>query len=102
MSTDDQLDSHLAYIQSVRWKFASTYAEKAPHWYTISDWEPDKRVQFERLAKYIQAHGYIRMYSSHPFTCLDLDGYYYWTMGEPISETELINRAPLQGAREYK
>ena len=102
MTTEDELGSHLAYIRTVKWKFASTYADKSPHWYTVSDWEPDKRLQFESLATYIREHGYIRMYFGHPFTCTDLGEFYYWTMGDPIKETEIINRALIAGAKEYK
>jgi hypothetical protein len=31
------------------------------------------------------------------FTYLDFDGWTYWTMGEPVEETTLINRARLPG-----
>ena len=102
MRQPDELNVCRGYIRSVRWKFASTYADKAPHWYTVSDWDKAKRVQFERLALYIREHGYIRMYYSHPFICLNLDDHYYWTMGEAIEKTELINRALIAGAKEYK
>ena len=101
-NADKELARHRVYIANVHWKFAETYAKTSPHWYTVSDWNPDKRESFEAFAVYIREHGYIQMYYSTPFTCLDLDDYYYWTMGAPIDQTVVINRAPIADKKEYR
>jgi hypothetical protein len=102
MPADSELAQHEDYVESIKWKFATTYAEKSPHWYTVSDWNPDKRDQFEQLVSYIRKYGYNRPYFGHPFICLDIGDNYYWAMGDPTAETDLINRAVISGAPAYK
>ena len=44
----------------------------------------------------IRTYGYIRRYKGYDYTSYDIDGWYYWTMGAPVEETILINRAQIE------
>ncbi len=89
------MDKLHKYIESVEWRFAKTYADKSPHWYTVKKWNPDKEAAFEELVKFIRENGYEIMYFSTPFTVCHIGDYYYWTMDELVQDTDLINRALL-------
>ncbi|MBV9100100.1 MAG: hypothetical protein JOZ46_01330 [Candidatus Dormibacteraeota bacterium] len=101
MEFDD--DRARLYIGSVRWQFATTMPQW-PHEYTVRHWRTDLVPQFEAFAEYIRSAGVIKPWprdAARPryhHTYLALDGWEYWTMGEPIAETVVINRALLDAA----
>ena len=92
------ITSARAYIAKVRWQFAKTMPQW-PHWYTVREWNPDLESEFEAFATLIRETGVVKPWprtSAHPkyhHTYLTIDGFEYWTMGAPISETTVINRA---------
>jgi hypothetical protein len=45
---------------------------------------------------HIRQAGYKADYRGTTYTYLDIDGWQYWTMGAPLSQTILINRAKLK------
>ena len=65
-----------------------------PHEYTLRNKAPDP-VRFERVVAHIRSVGYVIPWGKYNNTYLDFDGWRYWTMGAPIEETTLINRAKL-------
>lgn len=74
-----------------KWTQAKT-AVKNPHQYTLKkDWKDP--VLFEFAVLYIRAYGYNISFWGKPYVCFDLNGMRYWTMGFPVEETILINRA---------
>jgi hypothetical protein len=80
-------------LLSSKYKFAKTMP-KNPHEYTlIHDWV-DVRA-FRSVVEYIRQHGYKKTFYGREYTYLDIQGKTYWTMGSPITETILINRAEL-------
>lgn len=81
-----------AWVDSVRWQFARTYAKKAPHEYTISAWRPELEARFKQCVVFIRKHGQVDRYHGRPFTVYYLNGWKYWTMGSPLEATALINR----------
>jgi hypothetical protein len=81
------------YISSVRWIFAKTYAETAPHEYTLRKEKPDLDGDFVRFAQLIRSEGYDDQFWNQTHRYLDIDGHQYWTMGDAIENTILINRA---------
>jgi hypothetical protein len=100
-----------AYIAAVRWQFASTMPD-IPHWYTIRKWRPELDGAFVAFVRHIRSAG-IRMDWPDPPAkplyhnqYLLLDGWKYWTMGDPhpgvvppieIPETTTgINRARIE------
>jgi len=88
------------YIAAVRWQLAKTMPQW-PHEYTVRDWRPDLATAFEAFARLIRETGEVKPWprdSANPryhHTYLTLDEWEYWTMGEPITNTTVINRARL-------
>ena len=100
-----------AYIAAVRWQFASTMP-RIPHWYTVRKWRPELDDAFVAFVRYIQFAG-VRMDWPDPPAkplyrnqYLLLDGWKYWTMGDPHpgvvppietpETTTLVNRARIE------
>jgi hypothetical protein len=94
LTTDDAR----GYIARVRWQFAKTMPQW-PHEYTVREWRPDLEPAFLEFAVLIRAEGVVKPWprdAVHPryhHTYLELDGWEYWTMGSPLPETTVINRA---------
>lgn len=84
------------YIENVRWQFAKTYANTWPHEYTVRGWRPDIDSEFAWAAQYIRDHGTPEPFFKKIHVYLSLDGWKYWTMGNPIDETTIINRAAIK------
>ena len=89
-----------AYIGEVRWQFAKTMPQW-PHEYTVRDWRVDLDDTFLDFVELIRAEGAVKPWPAdsptprYHHTYLAIDGWDYWTMGEPVEETEVINRARL-------
>jgi hypothetical protein len=85
------------FVNKYQWTFAKTYAQKAPHEYLVLDRIKDEwdRDMFVGVAQFINDAGFTAYYYSRQGRYYILDDYYYWTMDEVISETDLINRAKL-------
>ncbi len=92
LSRKEQERLFQTWVDSVRWQFAKTYAKKAPHEYTITEWKPELDATFKQFVLFIRQNGQIDLYHGHPFTVLYMNGWKYWTMGSPVEETTLINR----------
>lgn len=86
--TDDDIRG---FIDKSEWTFAKTMPQ-IPHWYTLRQ-KARRDEDFAAFVQEIRFRGTVRQFGSKSFTYLDLDGWTYWTMGEPIEETLLINRA---------
>ena len=87
-------------LVSHRWQFAKTVPE-SPHWYTLrQEWDDD--FLFEQVVRYIRANGYADTYAGHQYVKWNHGGFQYWTMGAPVSETILINRARITRTVEDK
>lgn len=67
-----------------------------PHEYTLRKRAPD-RSRFEWFVLFTREHGYERLFQGRRYRYFDLDGWSYWTMGAPLSQTILINRAQVAG-----
>ena len=77
------------FIDSTPWTFAKTMPEW-PHEYIVR-----KRVDedlFVRLVLHIRAHGYEGKFYRKSITYYNDRGMVYWTMGEPLEDTIIINR----------
>ena len=88
---------HDKYVKSILencdWKFAKTMASYNPHSYTLKKtW--DNPVLFENVVFYIQHFGVSELFKYKHYTQLYLGEFKYWTMGEPVKQTILINRKP--------
>ena len=81
-------------IESHRWKVASSMPT-IPHEYTLKEWWEDK-VAFEWFVMTIRNSGYQARFWRKVFIYLHVGPYKYWTMGAPLEETILVNRAIIQ------
>jgi hypothetical protein len=93
-------DDARAYIAEVRWQFAKTMPQW-PHEYTVRKWRPDLERDFLEFVVLIRRDGIVKPWPRdaatprYRLTYLELDGWEYWSMGAPVPETTVINRALL-------
>jgi hypothetical protein len=91
-------DEARRYIASVRWQFASTMPQW-PHEYTVRSWGGDLGEEFLAFVALIREQGEVKPWPRdavrprYHHTYLEIVGWEYWTMGAPIAETTVINRA---------
>ena len=90
----------LAFVESVTWTFAKTYAATWPHEYIVRD-RVDHEL-FVKLVEHIRANGYEGSFYRRRITYFDHDGRVYWTMGAPIDETTIVNRCRKEQTYEYR
>ncbi len=88
------LEEAQAFVESHKWKYATTYAKTAPHEYLVKKWlKEDERLQFERLVQTINEHSVLGYFHGHPNNYLILGDHYYWYMDYPDNlAVDLINR----------
>jgi len=78
------------FVEASRWRFARTMP-RHPHEYTVLG--KGAADGFYDAVRYIRRHGGTVMFFGRPYICYDLGGWRYWSMGAPVEETILINRA---------
>jgi hypothetical protein len=77
-------------LKSAEFRYAKTMPQ-FPHHYTLrKTWN---NQAFDETVKAIRELGVTRMFGNRQYIYYDFDGYTYWTMGSPIDQTILINRA---------
>lgn len=77
-------------LESKIYRYAKTMPQ-CPHEYTLKkDWD---KSQFEEVVKFIRKNGKIEKYYKKDIIYLYTGNFKYWTMGNPIEQTILINRA---------
>lgn len=84
-------------LLTARWVFAKTMAHNPHEWTQRKDWKAP--VSFDDAVIYIREHGYQMTFGRRAYTCLDVGPHRYWTMGSPLSDTWIINRAIGSGRR---
>jgi hypothetical protein len=90
MSDGSRLPVHLRdFVDTEQWTFAKTMPEW-PHEYIVRD-RVDEQL-FEELVHHIRRHGREHRFYRRMLVYFEEDGLLYWTMGEPIEETAIINR----------
>lgn len=87
------------FINKEKWTFAKTMP-KWPHEYIVRE-RVDENL-FVKLVKHIRANGYQGNFYQKKITYYEEDGFVYWTMGAPISETIIINRCKKETSYEYR
>jgi len=99
--TSKKLPSNLRlFVDNQTWVFAKTYAKKWPHEYIVRD-NVDETL-FVKLVEHIRANGYVGKFYKMDITYFDEDGMVYWTMGDPIETTTIINRCTKEQSYEYR
>jgi hypothetical protein len=92
------LNAARSYIANVRWQFATTMPQW-PHEYTVRDWALGRDRAFVGLVELIHSKGEVKPWPKHSespryhHAYLVIDDWQYWTMGSPVQETTVINRA---------
>jgi hypothetical protein len=87
-------DEFMEFIKNRRWQYAKTMP-KFPHEYTVREWLPHDQNEFEEAAIFIRKQGKSEKFFSKTHIYYYIDGWKYWTMGYPIPETTVINRAKI-------
>lgn len=91
----------LAFIGAQRWTFARTMPQW-PHEYIVRG-KGNTSEEFSAFVRFIRGaavpRGWGRKTYHHWY---GPDGYHYWTMGWPVSETTVINRALSAGDTSYE
>ncbi len=79
------------FIQKAGWQYAKTMPH-SPHFYVVRT--PENEEDFATFAEFIQQQGFPARFGEggQEYTYLEDDGYLYWTMGNPVPETTIINR----------
>ena len=92
--------THSAFTQFIlrnTWIFAKTYAAFCPHEYVVKErLQAEEQAVFEQIVTFIREQGFIASYGRlGPNRYYTVEDYYYWTMGDPVEETNILNRAKL-------
>lgn len=86
-------------LEKNKFVFAKTLPE-IPHFYTLKvSWE--KEEEFYQAVEGIRHFGRAERFKGRKFIYFYANGYKYWTMGAPVDETYLINRAKAEYHGEY-
>lgn len=84
------------FIDESTWTFAKTYAKKSPHEYAVkAKLPPHLSAQWDSHVSFIRKYGVKKRYARTDYTHFDIDGRSYWTMGEPVEITAIMNRHDL-------
>jgi len=78
------------FVSSRRWQEGKA---DPSHEYTIRNWLPDGVEDFEHAVEVVRELGEPAMFESRTYIYLLVNGMKYWTMGEPVRETTVLNRA---------
>jgi hypothetical protein len=87
------------FIDSSQWTFAKTMPEW-PHEYIVRG-RVDENL-FVQLVRHVRANGYEGKFYQKNITYFDAAGMVYWTMGEPLEETIIVNRCRKEDSYEYR
>lgn len=79
-------------IARCEWTFAKTMPF-APHEYIVKDRCPLTKEEFEYFVEMQRQYGVKERWGRYNNPYLYIDDYKYWTMGAPLEETTVINRA---------
>jgi len=85
----------LDFIAAVRWKTAKSYSNTTPHEYTIREWRPESEEDFEQMVLTIREYGHQENFYSKIYIYIYVGTFKYWTMGDLLENTIVINRAPI-------
>ena len=115
----DVMDDFRIYISSFTWTKAKTFEDFSPHQYILNFpcWKmkahgkcpgemyancelcKQKREEFEKWALFIRKYGERCKMLKTTYTVLCVDDKHYWTMGDPMNTTWVLNRALINEPR---
>lgn len=92
----------LEKARTLKWTFARTYADTAPHEYVVAGRTKGLEAEeYVRAAKAIHTFGQPGKFYDYTNIYLEDDEYRYWTMDEDVEVTDLINRCPVADREKY-
>jgi hypothetical protein len=102
--SDDDWAWAREFVAQRSWREAATYRETAPHEYVVRKWEASDQgnEDFSRFITLIRRFGCADFYYRVRHIYWTVDGFKYWTMGWPVEETTVINRASLDAPEPWK
>ena len=89
----------IAFIEKEGWTFAKTMPQW-PHEYLVRN-DVDEQ-SFISLVEHIRAHGAPGSFYKRELTFYHFEGWVYWTMGNPVEETTIINRCLKENTYEHR
>jgi hypothetical protein len=92
MITDKEWDKLQEMIARCKWTFAKTMPW-CPHEYIVRGKCPLSEEEFQYFIEMQRNYGKVERWGKYITPYLYIDGYKYWTMGAPVEETIVINRA---------
>ena len=92
------------FVSRRPWREAVTYRDTAPHEYVVRTWESDKQgnLDFNRFVVLVRRFGFADYFYRVRHIYWALDEFAYWTMGWPVEETTVINRARVDAPQPWK
>ena len=100
MTRPHSVDAVEKFIAEVKWRFAKTMPQW-PHWYVMEDWNPGREAEFGELVRRIFEEGRDEQWGTGKWErtvrYYYAGNYKYWVMDPTIEETDLINRARIDG-----
>ena len=92
MNNELNYDKLRSMIACCEWTFAKSMPF-APHEYIVKDRCPLTKDEFEYFVNMQREHGVKERWGKYNNPNLYIDDYKYWTMGAPLEDTTVINRA---------
>lgn len=92
MNNEANYDKLRSMIARCEWTFAKTMPF-APHEYIVKDKCPLTTEEFEYFVNMQREYGVKERWGKYNNPYLYIDDYKYWTMGAPLEDTTVINRA---------
>lgn len=92
MNNELNYDKLRSMIACCEWTFAKSMPF-APHEYIVKDKCPLTMEEFEYFVNMQREHGVKERWGKYNNPYLYIDDYKYWTMGAPLEDTTVINRA---------
>ena len=87
------LEEMQAFVRRHEWTFAKTMPQ-IPHEYLL-EWNADNPDEYFRFMMTVRRLGYDDYFFKTKNRYADVDGYKYWTMGEYLNTSWVLNRAKL-------
>jgi hypothetical protein len=80
------------WIAGRHWQQARSRSN--PHSYTLRRWSHEE--SFELIVLHIREHGYEAVFAGDVYTQYDCGDHFYWTMGNSLPTTVVLNRKRLR------
>lgn len=113
--TEEEMNEFRKYVAKFNWRVAKTFENFSPHQYILNFpcWKMKEdgkcrmfcdsckkdRAEFEKWALFIRKYGERLRMLKTVYTVFCCDGKQYWTMGDPMNTTWVLNRALIEDPR---